>query len=123
MINKSTYEMLEDLLRTNSPQEKLEIIKDFVINEGSDDQRAESKRLIELYKNEVDKRKEQGLQAVAQRKAKNKTKSYAKAKLFDDFKGPAQCTCCHQIIQNQPAYRHKMNGVYKTWHLLCFEGK
>ena len=118
MISK---ELLEAISNTNSPTERLRLII-FDLSLSSE----ERSYFSILYQKQVDKKREQGLEAihkrVFQKKKKSTKRSYDHPFFAYPYTAKQECRTCHEKINSDCAFRQKIENIYYDNHALpeCF---
>jgi hypothetical protein len=114
-----TYELVEELLRTNSPNERLKIILNHIRELTPDEV---EKLNISISKSLIEKQRQGKEYALRRAYSKKKSLSYPHPKCFTDYKGGYSCSTCREIILPPNIFKHKVNNIYSYWHCLpeCF---
>jgi hypothetical protein len=113
MISHTTIQLLKDIIATESPSTRKEIIMQFCIMEGKDNDSNELMDLINAYQIPIDKKKGQGkLAHKNDRSNKKKIKVYKHPKFFLVFNGHGICEVCkHPINKGSPAFFHRTGDI------------
>jgi hypothetical protein len=86
-----TYELVEELLRTNSPNERLKIVLNHIRELTPDEV---EKFNISISKALIEKQQQGKEYALRRSYPKKKSLSYPHPKCFTDYKGGYSCSTC-----------------------------
>lgn len=124
MITENTYKLLQELSKTNSPFKKLDLIRDYIIHEGRDNNIEDNDQLIKSYQLAADIKSNMGKENIQNRiykkaKLKRINKEYPHP-AFASFKNNSYkltCTYCNQLIKHgDHLFRHFANNDWDSYH-------
>ncbi len=113
------YQMITDLLLTNSPQQKIDIVKDYIID--SKDYTLQIRQILAILQEQRDLKATIGRESIAKRKFSN-TKTYHRPQYFNDNRYQFTCITCGEKSNSAKVFKYCVKGDYTCWHALpsCF---
>lgn len=116
-------ELLLAINKTNSPRNKLDLIKNFIILYFKDCDEENKLKLLNSYQEQMDEKSLQGKESIKKRIYKKKSKKICNHYMFvKDYKSGQKCSGCNEKIISNIAFRRWTGEEYDDRHATpsCF---